>query len=137
MSHVQGSQEAIKNTQKNITHLFNREGASYLGVDPSRTSLTGTGGRFSIGKIGGKQWNYSTEFSWASPELELNDIGFLRQSDYIAQYSNLEYRIIKPVGIFRQVELELGQFSNFDFGGNLNYLAAQLSGNFSFVNNYF
>ena len=136
MSHVLGSKEAIKSTQENIAHLFGRVGASYLEVDPNRTSLTGTGGRIFSGKIGGKHWNYSTEVSWVSPELELNDIGFLRTTDDISQYSIVKYRIIKPVGIFRDAELQLRQFSSFDFGGYLNSLGSQLNGLFNFTNNW-
>ena len=52
MSHVKGSKEAITITQENLTHLFNRVDASHLEVDPNRTSLTGTGGLFAIGKDG-------------------------------------------------------------------------------------
>jgi len=67
MSHVQGSKEAIKLTQENLTHLFNRVDASHLEVDPNRTSLTGTGGRFGIGKVGGQHLNYNAGFKWVSP----------------------------------------------------------------------
>ena len=102
MSHVKGSEEAIKNTQESITHLFNRVDASHLEVDPNRTSLTGTGGLFAIGKVGGKHFNYEAGFKWVSPELELNDIGFLRSADDMIQYLNFRYRTIKPVGVFRE-----------------------------------
>ena len=136
MSHVQGSKEAIKLTQENLTHLFNRVDASHLEVDPTRTSLTGTGGRFGIGKVGGQHWNYNAGFKWVSPELELNDIGFLRNADEMIQYANLSYRSIKPTGIFRDFNVRFNQFSAFDFEGNYNRIQYQLNGSASFLNNW-
>jgi len=136
MSHVQGSKEAIKLTQESLTHLFNRVDASHLEVDPTRTSLTGTGGRFGIGKVGGQHWNYNAGFKWVSPELELNDIGFLRNADEMIQYANLSYRSIKPTGIFRDFNVRFKQFSAFDFEGNYNRIQYQLDGSASFLNNW-
>ena len=134
MSHVQGSKEAIKLTQENLTHLFNRVDASHLEVDPNRTSLTGTGGRFGIGKVGGQHLNYNAGFKWVSPELELNDIGFLRSADEMIQYANVRYRSIKPTGIFRDYNVRFNQFSAFDFQGNYNRIQYELKGSASFTN---
>ena len=136
MSHVTGSKEAIKITQENLTHLFNRTDASHLEVDPNRTSLTGTGGRFGIGKVGGQHWNYNAGFKWLSPELELNDIGFLRSADEMIQYANLRYRTIKPTAVFRDFNMRLDQFSSFDFEGNYNRIQYELKGSGSFINNW-
>ena len=136
MSHVTGSKEAIKITQENLTHLFNRVDASHLEVDPNRTSLTGTGGLFEIGKAGGQHWNYNAGFKWISPELELNDIGFLRSADEMFQYANLRYRTIKPTAVFRDFNMRLNQFSSFDFEGNYNRIQYELKGSGSFINNW-
>ena len=136
MSHVQGSKEAIRNTQENLTHLFNRVDASHLEVDPNRTSLTGTGGQFGIGKVGGQHWNYNAGFKWVSPELELNDVGFLRSADQMFQYANLRYRSIKPSGVFRDFNFRFNQFSAFDFEGNYNRIQYELKGSTSFINNW-
>ena len=136
MSHVQGSKESIKITQENLTHLFNRVDASHLKVDPNRTSLTGTGGRFGIGKVGGQHWNYNAGFKWVSPELELNDIGFMRSADEMIQYANLRYRTIKPVGVLRDFNMRFNQFSSYDFEGNYNRMQYELKGSTSFTNNW-
>ena len=136
VSHVKGSKESIKLTQENLTHLFNIVDASHLNLDPNRTSLTGTGGRFDFGKVGGKYWNYNAGFKWVSPELELNDIGFLRNSDDITQFVNLEYRIIKPVMVFRDFSIQIGQFSKHDFGGNHNRSQYDLNTDIRFINNW-
>ena len=77
MSNVRGSAEAIARTQTSITHLFQRTDADHVSVDPTRTELTGTGGRFEIGKGAVGNWRYNVGGNWRSPELELNDIGIL------------------------------------------------------------
>ena len=135
LSHVKGSPEAILATQENLTHLFNRVDANHVQVDPNRTSLTGTGGMVEIGKDGGQNLNYSTGFKWSSPELELNDLGFLRRADTKLQFLNLEYKTAKPVSVFRNINLELNQFASYDFQGNHNRSQYQLRTSFRFLNN--
>jgi len=120
LSNVTGSEEAIEQTQRSITHLFQRVDASHVNLDPTRTSLTGTGGRIEAGKSGGGNWRYDGGVIWRSPELELNDIGFLRQADEIRQYSNLRYQFLKPTQFFRGANLQLGQSTTYDFEGNYN-----------------
>ncbi len=88
-SHVNGSPEALLRTQTSLTHLFQRKDADHVFVDPSRTSLTGNGGRIEIGRGGGGNWRYNAGAIWKSPGLELNDIGFLRQADVIRQYASV------------------------------------------------
>lgn len=136
MSHVAGSPEAIQSTQENLTHLFNRVDASHLEVDPNRTTLTGTGGLFDIGKVGGKNWNYNTGFKWSSPELELNDIGFLRRADQKFQFFNLRYNIAKPVSVFREINLRVNQFTSYDFEGNHNRTQYDFRSRLNFLNNW-
>ncbi len=121
-SHVQGSQEAIANTQESITHLFQRVDASYVSVDTTRTELTGTGGNLQIGKIGNGHWRFETGGTWRSPELELNDIGFQRQADDLRHYTWIGYQTLKPDSTFRRVGINYNHWSSWDFGGNHNYL---------------
>ena len=135
LSYVKGSPESILATQENLTHLFNRVDATHLHVDYNRTSLTGTGGMVEIGKDGGHNLNYSTGFKWSSPELELNDLGFLRRADTKFQFLNLEYNTAKPVSVFRNINLEFNQFASYDFQGNHNRSQYQLRTSFRFLNN--
>ncbi len=135
-SHVQGSKEAIENTQTSLTHLFNRVDASHVEVDPNRTSLSGTGGRLSVGKVGGGNWTYNGGLIWRSPELELNDIGFLRQADEIRQYLNVGYKTLKPIGAFRQISARFAQHTTYDFDGNYNRMQYQINGHANFKNNW-
>ena len=57
-SHVNGTKEAILNTQTAFEHLFQRPNATEVSVDWNRTSLTGTGGTFRFGKAVAKQVNW-------------------------------------------------------------------------------
>ncbi|WP_293296750.1 DUF5916 domain-containing protein [Allomuricauda sp.] len=122
MSHVQGGKEAIANTQRSITHLFDRVGADHVQVDTARTSLTGTGGNVQIGKIGNGHWRFESGATWRSPELELNDIGFQRQSDDIRHYTWIGYQTLKPDSTFRRVGINYNHWTAWDFEGNHNYL---------------
>lgn len=134
-SHVRGSKEAIATTQQELTHLFQRVDASHVSVDTERTSLTGTGGKLELGKSSVGHWRYSGNFIWRSPELETNDIGFLRQADLIKQGANLSYQTLKPVSVFRRINVNFNQFAIFDFDGNYNRTQYDLSVNASFKNN--
>ncbi len=133
---VNGSKEAITNTQNSITHLFQRVDADHVAVDPNSTSLTGTGGRLEFGKSGGGNWRYNAGGNWTSPELELNDIGFLRQADQIEQFVSVLRMFNKPTSWYRRVNLSLTQSSAFDFQGNYNRMMYELNGFLNYKNNW-
>lgn len=135
-SHVTGSAQAILNTQTSQVHLFQRTDADHVSVDPTRTSLTGSGGRFSFNKRGGGNFGYSIGFHYRSPEIELNDIGFLRQSDFIRQYISLRYKTLKPIGQFRNFSTRILQFSSHDFQGNFNRMEYRLNFDVGLLNNW-
>ena len=135
MSHVMGSAEAIENTQRSITRLFQRTDATHVSVDPTRTSLTGTGGRIEAGKNGGGNWRYNGGFIWRSPELELNDVGFLRRTDEIIQFANVRYLWQVPTKNYRNASVSLNQSSEYDFQGNLNRVRLESEGNINWSNN--
>ncbi|CAL2089843.1 DUF5916 domain-containing protein [Tenacibaculum sp. 190524A05c] len=135
-SHVTGSKESIQATQESLTHLFQRVDASHVEVDPNRTSLTGTGGRIFGGKRGGGNWRYWAGVNWRSPELELNDVGFLRQADEIRQFASLRYLWQVPTETYRDASVRLRQLSSFDFEGNYNRMEYSLQGNINWINNW-
>ncbi|MBL4604907.1 MAG: carbohydrate binding family 9 domain-containing protein, partial [Flavobacteriaceae bacterium] len=136
MSYVTGSPEAIENTQRSIARLFQRVDAGHVEVDPTRTSLTGSGGRIEAGKAGGGNWRYNAGFVWRSPELELNDVGFLRQTDEMIQFSNVRYLWQVPTKVYREIQLRGEQFTTYDFDGNQNRTQYELKGNVNWVNNW-
>lgn len=135
-SHVTGSEDAITRTQTSITHLFQRVDAGHVAVDENRTSLTGTGGKIEFGKAGGGNWRYDGGLIWRSPELELNDIGFLRQADEIKQTASVSRLFIKPTNFYRRANMELSQYTTYDFEGNYNRIQYQFEGFINYKNNW-
>ncbi|WP_190811090.1 carbohydrate binding family 9 domain-containing protein [Flagellimonas sp. S3867] len=136
-SRVSGSEEAIKNTQESITHLFQRVGADHVELDSTRTSLAGSGGNFQIGKVGNGHWKFESGATWRSPELELNDIGFQRQADDIRHYTWIGYQTLKPDSTFRRVGINYNHWSAWDFNGNHNVLRFNTNSWQNWKNNWF
>ena len=136
MSTVRGSKEAITRTQRSLTHLFQRVDAGHVEVDTMRTSLSGTSGRFEIGRQSG-DWRYNFGGNFRSPELELNDIGFLRQADDIRQYANVRRFWNRPTSWFREANVGVNQFTSYDFEGNYNRIQYEINGFVNWKNNWF
>jgi len=134
VSRVEGTPEAILETQLSPARYFQRPDAGYLSVDPTRTSLSGTGGTVEFGKQGGGHWMYVAGFSWRSPGLELNDIGYLRQGDTSLQYLWAGYRIYEPFGPFRSVNINFNQWMGWNFGGERIFGGGNINGNVQFKN---
>lgn len=114
MSHVAGSTEAITASQESSERYFQRPDNNHSDVDATRKSLTGTGGTVVVGKRSGN-FVFDVGYNWLSPELELNDIGFLSQTDQMRQWTWLGYRILKPVSIFRAQRYNINQAQTWDF----------------------
>lgn len=121
-SNVQGSKAAILKTQTSIPHLFQKTDANHVEVNPNKTSLTGTGGDIKIGKAGNGHLTFESGITWRSPELELNDMGFMREADVIFNYSGIDYNFFKPFSIFRNATISYKHWVFTDFGGKLNYI---------------
>ncbi len=113
-SHVKGSTTSITNTQMSSERYFQRPDNDHANVNPNRRDLTGTGGTVVIGKRSGKLV-YDIGYNWLSPELELNDVGFLLQTDRMSEWVWAAYRILNPVGIFRSQRYSAVQYKDWDF----------------------
>src|SRR5205085_419874 len=141
-SNVNGSKEAILNTQTSFEHLFQRPNAKEASVDPNRTSLTGMGGTFKFGKIGGKTgkmgeiWRGETGVTVRSPELELNDIGFMLTSNEINHWTWVGVHFQKPFYKFRNARLNYNHWLRWDYGGQMLYKQFNFNTNATFRNNW-
>jgi hypothetical protein len=116
-SYLNGTSEAMTVLQESSARYYQRPGADYLDYDTSRTSLSGYGGKFQIGKGSKGFWRYSTGVSWLSPGLELNDLGYMNTADMIRQENEIAYFVNKPVSIFRTYKIDLEQFNSWNFNG--------------------
>lgn len=134
-SSINGSPEAIARLQRSSARYYQRPDAHGIHFDPSRTSLSGHGGRIEIGK-GSGLLRYSTEFNWKSPGLDLNDLGFMQMADLVEQETNLSYFVTKPVSIFRTYTVSLSQSNHWDYQMNYQSSGFSLFSNMEFLNRW-
>ena len=119
-STIYGSEDAILRKQLNSVHYFQRANAQdYVSVDPNRTSLTGSGGSLEVGRKGNSKFNISESFSWISPQLDLNDVGYLSMADQISNSTSLSYTEGSQWLFFRSNTLSASQRNFFNFGGKI------------------
>ena len=135
-SYEEGTAESVKALQESSARYYQRPGADYLKYDTSRTSLSGYGGRFKIGKGSKGFWRYSAGVNWFSPGLELNDLGYMREADIVTQETVVSYLINKPVSIFHSYSIEMAQFNSWNFNGTYLHSGASLSFSSEFRNNW-
>lgn len=141
-SHVEGSKEAILNTQTAFEHLFQRPDASEVSVDSARTSLTGMSGTVRFGKIGGKAGKkgqvlkFETGLTFRSPQLELNDIGFMLTSNEINHFTWAGLHYQQPFSIFRNARLNYNHWSRWDYSGKFLFQAFNFNAHATYKNNW-
>ena len=106
-STVRGTPAMIAQTQQNPTHYYQRPDDK-IQFDPTRTSLSGSAQELLFTKQNGFI-NFQTSYQRRSPGFEINDLGFLFQSDQQSwnNWASLNWR--KPVGIFQRA------FWNFNY----------------------
>jgi hypothetical protein len=134
-SSINGSPEAIARLQRSSARYYQRPDAHGIHFDPSRTSLSGHGGRIKIGK-GSGLLRYSTEFNWKSPGLDLNDLGFMQMADIVEQETELSYFVNKPVSIFRTYTLGVHQSNQWDYQMNYENSGVYAFSNMEFLNRW-
>lgn len=135
-SYITGSEIAIRALQESSARYYQRPGAGYLGYDTTRTSMSGYGGKLSIGKGAKGFWRYSTGISWLSPGLEMNDLGYMRTSDNITNRNELSYFVNKPVSIFKTYDVGFEQYNIWNFNGTFLGSGGHLSFSSQFLNNW-
>ena len=133
-SSVVGSPQALLRTQQSPLRYFQRPDADHVKLDPDRTSLSGHGGDISFGKQGGGNIMFALGYTWRSPGLELNDMGYLRQADVMMEYAWMGYRITKPFSIFRNVNINLNEWQGWNFGGERIFGGGNINGGGQFKN---
>ncbi len=133
-SYVTGSTEAITALQESPRRFYQRPDAAHLNVDTTLTSLFGNGGSVEGGKIGKGNWRYGGRFSWRSPGLDLNDMGFIRTADIVQQSAWLLYEIFTPFSIFRTLNLGLVQWTGWDYAPTLLWSGIRLGASAQFTN---
>ena len=133
MSNVQGSTDAISETQRSSARYFQRPDASHVEFDSTLTALSGIGGKLEFGRIGGN-WNFLFMNILKSPGLELNDMGYMREADEILNVIWTGYSFTEPFSIFRSLNLNNDVYMATDFGGSINGIGYEYNVNANFKN---
>jgi hypothetical protein len=115
-SRLNGSSDAILRKQLAHNHRFQRPDAGHLEVDSLKESLTGHGGLIRIGKKGGN-FNFSVMGHYRSPGLNLNDMGYIRQSDFFGERALVSYDMNEPGRWIRNYTIQFFQEALWSFGG--------------------
>jgi hypothetical protein len=116
-SRVTGSPDAIADTQASPAHEYQRPDATHLTFDPTRTSLSGWGGRAMLSKASGL-WRPILSVQAYSPGFETNDVGFLQRTDIISTHAVMQFTDQNTTPHFRDRNLWFGAWQNRNFDGN-------------------
>jgi hypothetical protein len=130
-SSISGTELAMVRAQRSSARYFQRPG-SYISLDSSRTSMTGNGGRMQFQKAGTGHWSYLAAVLWKTPGFELNDMGYLREADQIQPVLWAGYRVWEPKGFYRSFNINVNQYSAWNFAGNHLMDGANINGNINF-----
>ena len=135
-SRVSGDRAAIRELQTNAVHNYQRPDAAHLGVEENRTSLSGHGGSLRAGTSDTGRLRLTNYFHWYSPGLDLNELGFLRQADVLANRVSLGWSEPRPRGVFRTYLLQLSRQDHWDFGGLRTLAETELQASSTFENRW-
>jgi hypothetical protein len=135
-SRIAGTELSMVRAQRSSARYFQRPG-SYISLDSSRTSLSGSGGRILFMKSGNGHWSYMAGLLWKTPGLELNDMGYLREADQLMSMLWVQYRLWEPKSFYRSMNINVNQLSAWNFSGDHLFDAANVNGHVSFKNYWF
>jgi hypothetical protein len=135
-SQVRGSREAILETQTAPARYYQRPDNTGQSVDSTRTSLSGHSGSLMFGKSEGAL-NFQGGAAWRSAGFEINDVGYVRNSDEINEFSWAGYYVRNPIGIFRSMGFNFNQWLDFEYDSGENlYQAFNHNGYATFTNKW-
>ncbi|HVH09066.1 MAG TPA: DUF5916 domain-containing protein [Gemmatimonadales bacterium] len=121
ISYVRGDTLAMRLTEEQSNHYYQRPDASYLQYDPRRTSLTGASADVALSKEAGR-FNWSVALSSSTPGFEVNDLGFQVRADRVTEDWLLQYRWTQPGRVFRSASIATDpDWRGYNFGGDLFY----------------
>ena len=135
-SSVHGSPEAIERIQENSRHYFQRPDLTSATLDTTRTSMAGQGGQLSIAKIGGERVRFNSNVSFKSPELDINDVGFMRRADQRSANNWLQVRSDRPNRWFRSRNINFNQWAQWNTDGDLLGSGGNVNGGLTLLNNW-
>ncbi len=116
-----GSAESIDALQTSPVRYYQRvDKINYL-RDPTKTSLTGHVTELTLAKLSGLHWTGSVTYQEYSPGFEVNELGFLGNTDMRSIAQLLGYSQTKPQKYFRSFNQFLFWNPSWDFDHNRTY----------------
>ncbi len=132
-SQVEGTKEAIAETQRSSARYFQRPDNDHTEFDPERTSLMGNAGRIQLQKQNG-HFNLMICSIWKTPGFEANDLGYMQESDEVLSVVWAGYHVWDPKGIYRSYNFGGDVYVVNNFGGDRTGTGFEWNGNMSFKN---
>lgn len=132
-SQIDGTDLAILRAQRSSARYFQRPGSS-ISLDPSRTSLSGSGGRVQFQKTGNGHFQYLAAFLWKTPGFEINDMGYQTEADQLLEVFWVGYRLYEPKSFYKQININFNQYSAWDFAGDHLLDGGNVNGFINFKN---
>ncbi|MGZ8867812.1 MAG: DUF5916 domain-containing protein [Thermoanaerobaculia bacterium] len=116
-SRISGDEQEIAAAQLSPARYYGRPDASHVEFDPSRTSLSGWGGRAMVSKATGV-WRPIVQVQAYSPGYETNDIGFMQRTDIISGSAVMMYTDQTTAKRTRERNFWFGTWHNRNFDGD-------------------
>ncbi|MEM7786675.1 MAG: DUF5916 domain-containing protein [Bacteroidota bacterium] len=117
-SALTGTEDAILREQTAFPRLFQRPDADHLGVDSSRTALTGWAAEANLIKTDGDRWLGALHAGVTSPGFDANALGFQPRADYAHLDGQIEYRQTTAQGPFQQWQATASGGAAWNLGGD-------------------
>jgi hypothetical protein len=127
-SHVTGSPEAMVATQRSSARYFQRPDADHVSVDEAATSMQGWSATSELAKVGGGPWRFAVMTQARSPGFEVNDLGFMTETDYVASAGYVGYFHNQPGRYLRNWRVNTSAWTGWTFGGEHVSLGYNLNG---------
>lgn len=135
-SEIQGSPESILEAQESSARYYQRPDNDGATLDPTRTSLTGHAGSVRFRRTNNSDLRFQTGIAWRSPGFEINDLGFMRSTDQINQFTWVGWRKQEPFSVFDRLAINGNQWLDWDYAGNFLGARFNVNGNADFKNKY-
>lgn len=95
-SFVQGTARGIASVMHGAGHYLQRPDAGYAHDDTASTSASGAAAQLRLARVAGAHWRWSAILHALSPRLDVNDLGFQRNADWVIAVGSLMYYDFHP-----------------------------------------
>ena len=121
-SHNSGSAESIDALQLSPARYYQRPDKENYRRDPTKTSLNGYVGELTFAKLSGKHWIGTVTYQEYNPGFEINELGFLGNTDMRSIAPLIAYQENTPGKYLRNWSQYLFWNPSWNFDGDVTFL---------------